>query len=57
MKKSLDMQTPAEHPKKLSRHERIDEEIKSLHDAGIKPDETHSQDADRHLGHSHTKIK
>ena len=41
--------------KKRGKHARVDMEIKVMLDAGIAPDETFSQDADRHHKATHQK--
>jgi hypothetical protein len=43
--------------KKPNKHERVNREVKMLLDAGIVPDETHSQDADRRHKVTHQKIR
>jgi len=43
--------------KKRSKHDRVDMEIRELTEAGIAPDETHSQDADRHHKTKHQKAE
>ncbi len=53
--KDLRPQMPTQ--KKLSKHARINLEEKMLAEAGISPDETRSQDADRHQNVTHQKSR
>jgi len=46
-------QRPAQ--KKLGKHARVIREEKALQEAGIAPDKTYSQDADRHKNITHQK--
>ncbi len=43
--------------KEHGKNHRIDREVKDLRDAGISPDETRSQDADRHDKATRKKIR
>jgi hypothetical protein len=49
------LRSQALHQKKPGKRQRVDMEIKELSEAGIAPDETHSQDADRHDKSAHQK--
>jgi len=51
-----DFRLQAFHQKRPGKRQRIDMQIKELSDAGIAPDETHSQDADRHDKSAHQKL-
>ncbi len=43
--------------KKLGKHARVSMEENMLLEDGVAPDETHSQDADRHLNVAHQKTR
>jgi hypothetical protein len=55
MIKTNDLHDQSRGQKKRSKHDRVDNEIRELMEAGIAPDETHSQDADRHHKIKHQK--
>jgi len=50
-----DLRPQTHDQKKRRKHDRVNMEVKELLDAGIAPDETHSQDADRHHKVIHQK--
>ena len=52
-----DLRPQTHDQKKRGKHDRVNMEVKELLDAGIAPDETHSQDADRHHKVIHQKIR
>jgi hypothetical protein len=52
-----DLRPQANDRKKPSKHDRVNMEVKLLQDAGIAPDETHSQDSDRRNKVTHQKFR